>query len=306
MLLAALAGAATATAQAATLASSAGIVVAAGAISVVRGPGTDLSSGLHLVATENAGTVVLDYGQRADSTAVSLGFAYTCDALSATQAAIDSTTRHEFYALRPIDGQFVISWTPTATGTGTAVFAFDLGDDGTNEATGSAVIPFTLPAGLTIASVRLTTAASAGVIQGPWGSRLSYHGTVAGTLSIRFEATPAQTSPFGSGCGAVALDAVANLYGAVDLVARWPTDTDLAIAALGFDRSAVPLPVAPGCSLLLTPVVLLWQNVDRRAARWTIALPGGSGAVSFTAQVVGLEVAAAQVTTSAGLAIVCP
>ena len=293
-------------AQIAPLASSSGIHVMAGGVSTAILPGNDISTGFHLGANAGTAAATVDLGVEVTTAAIGQHFTFGCSATTQTQTAGAAATRHELYSARAITGRFVITWALATTGTGAALFAFDLGGDGTVEATAAAVVPANLAPGLNVFTIDLQCSSYAGVIQGPWGMQWPYAGTVSGALSIRFEATHAIATPFGAACGVGSWSVAANFLGGVDLASPLPPAVDLAIAALGFDQLAVPppLPLAPGCALLLTPQAVAWHVPTNGVARWSIGLPVGIGPVAFAAQVVALDIETTQALTGAGVWIV--
>jgi len=285
------------------LATSQGIVVSSGTASQNSAPGADVSIGLQLAAAQGSGSASFTMAPQWNSAAIDLDWSIDCVALSYTQSVSSGLTRHELFAARQVPGRFVITWTVTTTGTGAATLAFDLGDDGVVEATNSAVIAHTLPVGVTVFSVDLDGQAAAGVVSGPWGAQYPYHGTVSAQLTVRFEPTHCSSVPYGGACG-VAIDAVGNFSGGADLAAQVPL-ADLAIAVLGLDQVTTTLPLAPGCTLVTTPVGNLLQVPNGGEAAWSIGLPPGIGPVVFSAQAVGFDVSMGRAEASHGLRITC-
>jgi len=269
-------------------------------------PGADVSHGAQLHASGGRGDAHLQLASTWDTAAIDLRWDLACAAWSQTTATSDSATRHEWTSPRTIQGLLVITWTPTTTGSGTASCAIDLFDDGSIEATGSAVLPFTLPAGVTPLRVRASTAATAGTIQGPFGSQWSFQGQASGTLTLRFEPDHCSAQELGAGCPGPQLTASGNFVGGADLRAQCGLADDLAIAVLGIDQVASNLPMAPQCVLWTTPLVTMWQPTPvHGAVSWSVPLRVGFGPVSFAAQVVAFDADAGVVTTSRALWLTC-
>lgn len=293
-------------AQAVPVSASAGLVVQAGAQSSALVPGADITAGAHLSAGGAIGAARFDFAPSWNVTALGFAFDLSSTAFAQTSSASGGSTRHELWLARPTVGRLVITWTAATTGNGAAAFALDLHDDGVIEATAAAVLPVTLPAGLTVLRVQTSASASAGIVQGPWGMQIPYQGTAQVTLMVRLEPTHCTMSTLASSCAGPVTSVRGNFLGGVTVSSLCAATDDIAIAVFGFDQLATGLPLPPGCSLATTPLASHWRSVGTTGAvDWSTALPQGFGPVQFATQVIGLDVDTWSAGTSQAFWVTC-
>ena len=225
-----------ANAQAAPLAFSAGVAAQAGAMHSGVLPGNDVTTGTsHLVGGAH-GTALYEFSPSWNVAAIDLAWDLSSHAYTQTSTASGGATRHELWLSRPVDGRFVISWAALTTGTGAVSFGFDLFDDGAIDAVTAAVLPVSLPAGLTAFRVHTSASANAGVVQGPWGIQIPYQGTAMGQLTIRFEPTHCSASAYAPSCGGLTAGVTGNFLGGATLTSQCASTDDLAIAMQVHER----------------------------------------------------------------------
>ena len=294
-------------AQGTPLATSAGILLQTGPlIAGSVAPGLDVTNGVSLGASGSFGAAQFQALTMTTSTAIDLDWNVSCSAFGSTTASSQGAIRYELAAAPQVTGQIVATWIPAQTGTGAASCSIDLLDDGIIDATGSVTWPLTFGSGVVPLRVRVATTAHAGVVYGPWGSQWTYQGTAYGTLHIRIEPTHCQSAVFGSGCADPQLTVLGNFAGGADLLGTFAPAADLGVAVLGFDQHATQLPLAPGCTLLTTPNVVLWSAISAsHTAAWSLAVPAAARPLAFAAQLVGIDVDTVTATTSAGFWITC-
>ncbi|MFO1076899.1 MAG: hypothetical protein U1E73_04135 [Planctomycetota bacterium] len=306
LLLAVLAIGASSAAQVVPLATAIGLYAQAGAAVDAVAPGTDVSAGEQVAAATGSGSAYAQFVPHWDAAAVTLTHTAASVASFAVQTRTVCDVRHELWSARPLVGRFVVAWTTSATGTGTAACAVDLQDDGSVEATGSGVIQCALPAGPFALRVRVTTAANAGTIGGPWGTTIAYHGAANAQLVIRFEPTHCTATAIGGGCPGPQLAAVGNLAGGVDVRALCGANDDFAVLLLALDPALAAPAIAPACPVLAAPLGLVWSLPDTgHLARWSLTWPAGLGTIAFAAQVVAIDVTPFAAAASAASGIVC-
>jgi hypothetical protein len=295
------------TAQAAIQASSAGILVQVGASAPATSPvGQNLGPGIVRSATTTSGSGLFRAEHLTSTAAIDLQWTLSADAMWSTTAVSEGEVRYELSASEPVLGQLVVTWAPSASGTGATSCWFDLFDDGLDTTTSSATydlwlgpspLPFRVHAGVT---------ASAGTVNGPWNTHWSYSGAASGTLSMRFVPTHCTAVAFANGCADPDLQIVGNLLGGADLRGTCNAAADLGIAVLGLDQHVAPLPLSPGCTLATTPLLALWQPLDaQQQMTCSIALPAAVRPASFAAQLVGFDFATNQATTSRAFWVTC-
>jgi len=269
-------------------------------------PGIDVTNGVVLGTAGVFGAAQFQAHATATSTAVDLDWNVSCSAYGTTTAGSQGTIRYELYVAQAVTGQLVVTWVAAPTGTGASSCSIDLFDDGIVDATGSVTWPVSFGAGVVPLRVRVTTVAHAAVIHGPWGTGWSYQGTANGSLQIRLSPTHCQSAVFGQGCGDPQLTVLGNFTGGADLRGTFGPAADLGVAVFGFDQVATPLPLAPGCMLRTTPIVLLWHPIGpSQTTSWSLALPAAFRPVAFAAQLVGIDVDTFAATTSQGRWITC-
>lgn len=189
-------------------------------------------------------------------------------------------------------GDLSIEWAPQQTGTGNALLAVDIYDDGYVDADGSYATPVAFNTFPLIVRVTAEVSADAGTFQGPWGSSWSWSGGAVAGLSVRFTPTHASASVAApSTCsGGPDLTARPNLDGGVRLDVQAPLGDDAVVFALGFQQSNVLLPWSAGCALLVDPVVtsasLLFAGPS---ASLSVAVPAAFRPATFLAQAVSLD-----------------
>ena len=294
-------------AQAAVTASCGGVVVQVGTATPATAPvGQNLGPGIVRSVTTTNGSGLFRAEHLVSNTAIDLSWTLSAAAMWSTTAHSEGEVRYELSASEPVAGQLLVTWTPAASGTGTASFWLDLFDDAFDATTTSAVydlwlgpspLPFRVHAGVT---------ASAATVNGPWGTHWSYSGAASGTLSMRFVPTHCTAVAFANGCADPELTVVGNLLGGADLRGTFNSGADLGVVVLGLDQHLTPLPLLPGCTLATTPLVALWQTLDpqQRMTR-SIALPAAVRPASFAAQLLGFDFATSQATTSRAFWVTC-
>lgn len=288
-------------------AASAGITVQAGlAAPATVAPGVNVTAGTLRSAANSSGSGLFRAEHTQSTTAIELAWTLAATAQNSGQVTSLGEIRYELSAPELVEGDLTVTWAPTFAGTGTAAFSVDLFDDGLDPTTTTTTFALTLGPWPLPLRVRAQVGAAAGTIAGPWGTTWRYTGSANGTLQIRFQPTHCTTTALGAGCAEPQLHVIGNLRGGADLRGAFAPTTELGIAVLGLDQQAGMLPSAPGCPLVTTPLVALWGLPDaQRAANWSIGLPASVRPAGFAAQLVGLDVDAAAVTTSAGFWVTC-
>lgn len=298
--------AAAAVAQVVPLATATGCLAKVGATVQAIAGGTDVTAGTAVGVGTGSGNAALHFVPDQDTVAVLLGYDAASVAVATTTAQASAEIRHEVWSARPLVGRLVVTWSTTVSGTGSATFGIDVGDDGSVEATGAAVVPCALVAGMTPIRVRIATAANAGTVSGPWGTGFSYQGAASAHLTIRFEPMHCSATALGGGCPGTQLNAIGNLAGGVDLRASCGSGDDLAVLLLAFDPAMAVSTPFPACTLLAAPVATLWSVPDTtHAARWSFVWPTGVGPVAFAAQVIAIDASPFVASASGALAVAC-
>lgn len=294
-------------AQGALVATSAGVLVQVGASAPASVPlGLDLGPGLLRTVSTTNGSGLFRAEHLVSTTTIDLSWTLSAAAMWSTTAHSEGEVRYELSASEPVAGQLLVTWTPAASGTGTASFWLDLFDDAFDTTTTSAVfdvwlgpspLPFRVHAGAT---------ASAATVNGPWGTHWNYSGAASGTLSMRFVPTHCTAVAFANGCADPELTVLGNLLGGADLRGTFNVAADLGIVVLGLDQQATSLPLLPGCALATTPLVALWRPLDaQRQMTCSIALPGAVRPAAFAGQLLGFDLQASAATTSRAFWITC-
>ncbi|MFK7739912.1 MAG: hypothetical protein AB8H80_06275 [Planctomycetota bacterium] len=196
---------------------------------------------------------------RADSAEVVAD--WLLDASSLTSGGASSVAEVRFDLLTtPQAGQLVVDWSGTTTGTGQVGLEIDIDDDGVLDATSSGALPIAFGTNFLAVRVRVVATAQAGQISGPFGVVWSFRGTAQAALRLRFVPDPVvpqvlatQSCPAGLGQPIVSR---ADFGGGVELAAACAPSTLIACFALGLQPANVPLPLAPGCRLLVAPIAV--------------------------------------------------
>lgn len=302
--LAVLATFATARAQVATQATLVGGAVRAGTTLASLPTGNTLVNDLLRSCAGPGGSAHLACGFVESATTIDLQWSLGCTATGTGTAVAEATVRYDFVAATPFTGRLVVTWIPTAAGTGSTLLEVDLGADGTIDANGTAVLPVTFAAGTTSLRLHVLCQAAAGAIQGPFGSSYGYHGNAHGSLGVRLEPDHCSTQAVGAPCGIAQFGAAGTFARDVVLAAEVPQQADLALLALGFTAIAVPLPLPPGCLLHVDPVILDGRLVaPDGAVAWLLAPGATAPPLSFRAQLLGLDLNTLAVTGSQPLLV---
>lgn len=285
-------------------------VVRAGTVTAPSvAPGTDVWSGLSRQANGTTGSAWLSVQHAASTTQITVAWQAGCQAVANGSCASDGSLRYRFDSPVPFVGQLAVGWSTTLTGTGASSLALDLHDDGSIDANGATTLPVAFgPAPL---FVRVTTSASAnaGTLSGPFGSSWSWWGSASTWLALQLTASPAIVSVEAAGCGnpAPGLTAQADLAQGIELRGACPPSVDLAILVLGFLPVPQLLPWSPFCTMHVAPVLTEWSWPDaQRSAVWSLPVPFAVRPVTMRTQMLGLAVAAFELTTSPALRIDLP
>lgn len=293
--------------QAPIQAVSAGVSVQVGPTApAMVASGVDVSAGVLRSVNNSVGSGLFRAEHLATTSAIDLIWTVSAAAQNPGTSRSQGELRCELRAPEPVAGQLTVTWTPVATGTGSTAFTCDLFDDGFDVVSTTTTWSVWLGPSPLPLRVHAQSLASAGTYSGPWGSLWHYSGTASGTLRIRFEPTHCTAVAFGPGCAGPQLQVVGNLSGGADLRGVFAPGTDLGIAVLGLDQQALPLPMAPGCSLVTTPLVVWWSAMGPQSVlQWSIGLPAAVRPLGFAAQLVGLDLAALTARTSSGYWLTC-
>lgn len=296
-----------AAAQVTPLAFSRGITLQVGiSAPVVSPPGDVPAAGFGLWSTTSFGDAGFQAVHGAGSEAVELAWSLAARAVTGGAVRADAAVRYELWAAQPVQGQLQITWTPACSGSGMAHCAIDLGDDGSIDASGASWLPVAFGPGMLAVRIDAGASATAGVHLGPFGVRYPYQGAAAATLRVRLVPTHGAAVEVGGGCGDPLLTATGNLLGGFDLHGAFAPGAGLGIAVLGFDARSVALPLPPHCSLHTTPLAHLLAPVVQQQAGWSLALPPAlPRPFACTVQLLGLDLATLQATSSRALAVTC-
>lgn len=265
-------------------------------------PGSNVWAGLARSATGAASGASLGLTHQIDPVQVDLQWQLNCHAISNSTSAAEIEVRYEITSAYLQSGNLIIDWQPTVTGTGQATLSVDVFDDGYVDAQGSAIVPvaFQNPFALNL-RVTAGTNAQAGTFQGPWGSSWSWSGAAAAQLHIRFVPTHAQTTTLATQpCSpAPTLTVLPDLSQGLDLQAMAPPTEQLALFALGFQATNMPLPLSHSCLLLVDPAVILAQPLQPgMPAHQSLTIPTAARPATFLTQLITLNPTSATLTAS--------
>jgi hypothetical protein len=266
-------------------------------------PGSEAWLGWSRQANSGTGNAFATVGHAASSTAITGAWQFGCLAGTAASSPAEASVamRYEFLALHAFVGRLVVEWTPSTSGTGAAGLAIDVGDDGSVEAQGAATIPIAFGPGPLAVRVAGTCTATAGTIQGPFGSSWSWAGSAYGNLTLRLEATHASTTFVGTPCGsAPSLAVLPDLVDGIEVRGVCAPTSDLALLAIGFQSAVTPLPLPPACTLLVVPELVdaQWPDALGRVT-WSFAAPPAVRPVTLRMQLFGLDAATFTLAASA-------
>lgn len=293
-----------AAAQVATSAQLVGGQVMAGvSIAAPMLPGSDVWPGLSRAANSGLNAASLTLAHDLDPVAIDMQWQLTSQALTNGISLSRGEVRYELLSPVLQTGDLIIEWVPSTTGTGQAIVAIDVYDDGYIDTHGSATIPVTFGLGQYPLTVRVTAEAhaQAGTTSGPWGSSWSWYGTASGQLRMRFVPTHATaTTAAAQTCApAPALTSSPSLNEGIQLAGLCAPTDHLALFALGFQTIDVALPLSSNCRLLLTPVVALVHPLQPGTAiHQPVTVPTAVRPVHFLAQLVALNVTTMTLTAS--------
>jgi hypothetical protein len=204
----------------------------------------------------------------------------------------------------PVRGRFVVAFASPLS-TLEAIYAVDIGDDGTFEI-GSAVLPPTPPVsfGPGALAVRLASVAFLSVYERP--QALAAHTD----LTLRFVpdsgCTAVETAP---ACTSLQLTPQPNFTLGIDQLVDHllPPGGGIAAVVYGFQPAATPLPLPPGCTLATeaAEVRLLFADPAGHASHSIATVPAALRPCAFFAQAVEFDLANGTLATSSAFRIDC-
>ncbi len=284
-------------------ATAAGSTVRAGLVTATPLPiGGDVWPGFQRQAAGTVGNAHSLVAHATTPTAITATWQLGCQAVATGSSESVASVRYTFTALQSFTGRFDIGWSPTTTGSGTATLAIDLGDDGIVDGSGAGAIPITFGPGPLVVRVTMQCNATAGSVQGPFGSSWQWSGSASVAGSLQLVAGHATTTVEGNACGTPmpSLQATPDLAGGLELRGGCPAGIDFGLLAVGFLPIVAPLPLPPTCMLLVAPELVDAQLPDaQRAVVWTFAVPLAARPLTLRSQLFGFYAATSQLTASA-------
>jgi hypothetical protein len=208
-------------------------------------------------------------------------------------------------AAQQVRGRFTISYVANQGSGSTTLYAIDVGDDGTVEATNATAMPPMTPVTFRgTLPVRLSNYTGGHILD----ERLSL--AAQASLVVAFVpdsgCTGVQVAP---ACGALSLVSRPNFTLGSDQVVQNLQTSGNALAALvyGFQPAVTPLPLPPGCVLTndAAALRLLLPDGSGQATHSIATVPPSLRPCSFYAQAVELDLGAGTLTTSPSLRIDC-
>lgn len=278
--------------------------VSSGTVAAAVPGGASVTSGFVRTCSSTCGNANVAGGQSATLEHVDIGWTSSCQAVNPGTSTAEAYVRYDFWTPIAFVGRFVVVWNAQATGSGITQLEVDLGNDGTIEATGGAVLPVTFGPGTVSLQLHLKSEASAGVHVGPFGVTYPYQGGASASVSLRLEPMHCQQQVVGAACGMAQFDATGNFLHGVKLEGPVRFGDEIAVLIMGFAPAALAISLPTTCTMLVDPQITYWQVPDLgEVPAWALTLPPSMLPVTFRAQHFGLDLDTGSVGGSAPLLI---